>query len=59
MRAIEVHADRLARNARQSMRDCALSFRRAKKRGDALFSATWLTHAKGFRDIARGYKEAA
>ncbi|NJL18951.1 MAG: hypothetical protein HC901_01175 [Bdellovibrionaceae bacterium] len=59
MRNIEVAANRLARNARESMRDCALQFRRARNRGDFCWAQKWIAHAKTFRELARGYLEAA
>lgn len=59
MRAIEITARRLSRNARTSMRESALQFRKAKARGDADFTARWLKHAVEFRELAKGYLEAA
>lgn len=57
--SIKQHAQRLARNARQSMRECALSYRKAYRRGDVEHMLRWLILAAIFRDTARGYLEAA
>lgn len=59
MRNIELKAHKLSRNARESMRDCAMHFRLARRRGDFCWAQKWIAHAKSFRDIARGYLEAA
>jgi hypothetical protein len=56
---IKQHAMRLARNARQSMRECALGYRKAYQCGDVKHMLRWLILAANFRDIARGYLEAA
>lgn len=59
MRPIEVTAQKLSRNARESMRDCALNFRRARKQGEVLLMVRWLQLAVNYRRIAAGFLEAA
>ena len=59
MRAIEVHANRLSANARVSMRDCALRYRQARRRGSVTFMLRWLILASIFRKLAKDYLEAA
>lgn len=56
---IKQHAQRLARNARESMRDCAMRYRRAYQRGDMVHMLRWLILAATLRETARGYLEAA
>jgi len=59
MRAIEVVAVKLSSNARFSMRDCALHYRRARSQGRVAFMVRWLLLAVQFRNLAKGYLEAA
>ena len=50
---------RLMQHNREAMRDCALSYRRAKKNGQICFMVKWLILATTFRNINKGYLEAA
>jgi hypothetical protein len=59
VRKIERIAQLLSHNARTSMRECALKFRAAQRRGDEVFAEKWIAHAKTFRELSRGYLEAA
>jgi len=59
MRKIEIVAARLSTNARQSMRDCALRYRQAQRRGSVAFMLRWLILAVTFRKLAKDYLEAA
>jgi len=59
VRPIEITVRKLSRNVRASMRNCALSYRLTRKRGDVGFMIRWLNHATTYRRIAAGFLEAA
>jgi len=50
---------RIIKNNRASMRDCALSYRRAKREGRLCFMVKWLALAATFREMNRGLLESA
>ena len=56
---IRDRAQILSRNARETMRDCALSYRRARQQGDLTRMVTMLILATQLRRCAHGYLEAA
>ena len=49
----------ILQNNRASMRDCALNYRRAQKRGSFSFMVKWLILATEYRRINQGLREAA
>ncbi len=51
------YLQRILKNNRSSMRDCALNYRRAKKDGRICFMVKWLILATTFRNLNKGYLE--
>ena len=56
---IQSRAQRLARNARETMREFSLGYRRNARVGNVAHALKNLLFAAHCREIARGYKEAA
>lgn len=50
---------RIIKHNRESMRDCALRYRKAQRRGDLAFMVTWLILARNFQRLNQGLLEAA
>lgn len=50
---------RILEHNRRSMRDCALSYRKAKASGNFCFMVKWLILAAQFREINKGLLESA
>lgn len=52
------HVERIIKNNRTSMRECALMYRKAHQDGRLCFMVKWLILAETFRELNRGYREA-
>ena len=50
---------RIMGHNRETMRDCALNYRKAKKDGQLCMMVTWLVLAATYRNLNKGYLEAA
>ena len=50
---------RIMAHNRAAMRDCALSYRQAKKDGRLCRMVTWLVLAATYRNLNKGYLETA
>ena len=50
---------RILKNNRESMRDCALNYRAAVRRGDLAYMVTWLILASHFRRLNLNLLECA
>lgn len=53
------HLTRIVAHNRAAMRDCALSYRRAKNDGRFCSMVKWLILATTFRELNKAYLEAA
>jgi hypothetical protein len=56
---IKDHAAILSRQCREGMRVAALGYQQARQRGAVARMTRWLILAAIYRDLARGYLEAA
>lgn len=56
---IKDRAKVLSKNARESMRYCALQYRKARADGSVYWMLRWLFNASQLRDCANGFLEAA